>query len=86
VSNRIIRIYSVCAQVTESYFRRALELNASLSHGALAIENLGGVPHFIVVHSFPRATTAPSEVRDGVMALAKLADHIEYSLTGRDRN
>ena len=52
-SAQIVRVYSVCGPAEESYFRRALRLNAEVPHGSLAIESLDGVDHFVMLHSYP---------------------------------
>ncbi len=52
----LIRVYSVCAPIDETYFRRALEVNAAMPHGALAIQDIDGEPHFVMLNSCLQAT------------------------------
>jgi len=85
-SEELVKIYSLCCRVDESYFRRALELNANVSHGSLAIEELEGEPFFVMVNSYPRATCDPEEIRHSVRDIANWADEVEYALTGEDRH
>jgi len=80
----LVRIYSVCAPLDESYARHALELNAEVPHAALAVHEVDGRPHFVMVSSYPRATCDPEEVRAAVLNIAFYADHVESALTGRD--
>lgn len=82
----VIRIYSISAPADEGYFRRALELNARIAHGALALETIDGRPHFVMLNSYPRATCDPEEVRKSVVDIARWADSVEKTLTGEDRN
>jgi serine/threonine-protein kinase len=82
----LIRIYSVCAPLDESYGRRALELNAEVPHAALAVHDVDGQPHFVMISSYPRATCDPEEVRASVLNTAYWADHVESALTGRDEH
>jgi serine/threonine-protein kinase len=83
-AGRLVRIYSVCAAATDSYFRRALELNATVAHGSLAIEEIEGLPHFVMVNSYPRATCDPEEIRRSVQEIGRWADEVEKALTGKD--
>ncbi len=82
----LIRIYSVCAPVDETYLRRALELNASIPHGALTIQEFKGAPHFVMVNNYPRATCDVEELRHSVMDVARWADDVEKALTNEDRH
>ena len=68
------------------YFRRALELNAGIPHGSLAIQNLGGQPHFVMLDTYPRASCDSHEIRRSVLAIARWADQVEKALTGADRH
>lgn len=80
----IVRVFSVCGPTSSSYYERALHLNAAMSHGAIGIETLSGVPHFVMVNSYPRATCDPQEIRTSIAEVAKYADHVESLLTGED--
>jgi serine/threonine-protein kinase len=80
----LVRIYSVCAPLDDGYARRALELNAEVPHAALAIHEVEGRPHYVMISSYPRATCDPEEVRASVLNIAFWADHVESALTGRD--
>jgi serine/threonine-protein kinase len=80
----LVRVYSVCAPLEEHYARHALELNAEVPHAALAIHEVEGRPHFVMIASYPRATCDPEEVRASVLNIAYWADHVESALTGRD--
>ena len=82
---KLVRIYSICAPLNEGYYRRALELNADLPHGCIAIQDLDGKPHYIMVDTYPQATCDPEEIRRSVLALARWSDDVERVLTQRDR-
>lgn len=84
-SAQIVRVYSVCGPAEESYFGRALRLNAEVPHGSLAIESLEGVDHFVMLHSYLRATCDPLEIRHAIRDIAQWADDVEHLLTGKDR-
>jgi serine/threonine protein kinase len=81
---RLIRISSVCAPVDESHFRRALEFNATMPHGALAIQKIDGQPHFVMINSHLQATCGTEDIRSSVQEIARWADQMEQLLTGRD--
>lgn len=82
----LIRIYSVCGPVDESYFRQALELNASITHGALAIQKINDVPHFLMLNCHLRSSCDVEDIRTSVQDIALRADDIEKELTGRDKH
>lgn len=82
----IIRVLSVCGPTSPCYFERALHLNASISHGAIGIEDVDGRPHFVMVNAYPRATCDPEEIYKSVLDIAKHADHVEHLLTGEDNH
>ena len=82
---RLVRIYSICAPLTESYYRRALELNADMPHGSIAIQDVAGEPHFIMVDTYPQATCDREEIRRSVMTVARWSDDVEKVLTKGDR-
>ncbi len=86
LADRLLRIFSVCAPLEESYLRRALELNADVPHGSIAIQDIKGVPHFVMVNSYPRESCDAVEIRKSVLEIARWADHVEKVLTGADRN
>jgi serine/threonine-protein kinase len=86
IAERVVKIYSVCGPANESFYRRALELNAVIPHGSVAIEKIGGQPHFVIGNTYPRATCDPEEIRRSVLTIAQHADDVERCLTGGDRH
>ena len=82
----LVQIFSPCAPVDEEFLRRALELNAEVQHGALAIEDLDGRSYFVMRNAYPRATCDPDEVRSSVLSIAEAADGVERSLLDEDRH
>lgn len=83
-AQHLIEIYSRCGPAEESYFRRALELNLRIPHGAIAIDESHGAPQFVMCDAYPRSTCDPEELRQSIVTIAKYADQIEWRLTGRD--
>ena len=84
-AERVVKIYSICCPAQETYFRRALELNATVSYGSVAIDDVQGKPYFVMVNTYPRATCDPGEVRRSVLDVGRWADEVERVLTGQDR-
>lgn len=80
----LVRIFSVGGPIDAAYFRRALEINSRLSHGAVAIQEVNGEPHFVVMNSYPRATCDAAELRHSIQQVAERADELEFMLTGKD--
>jgi serine/threonine-protein kinase len=85
-ADEIIEIYSVCGPVCDKYLRRALELNAQIPHGSIAIATVDGEPLFVMSDAYPRSTCDPEEVRRSVLTIAHHADEIEAWLTGGDQH
>jgi serine/threonine protein kinase len=83
---RVLSIYSLCGPFDSSHCATALRLNSQLSHGALAIRDISGVPHFVLVNNYPRATVDTEEIRRSVLEAALHADAFELRLTGRDEH
>ncbi len=81
----LVRIFSVCAPTIASYFERALETNARLAHGALAIQTIDGQRQFVMIDTYPSATCDAEELRQSTLQIAAAADEIEQLLTGEDR-
>lgn len=82
---RVVRIFSVCGRADPAYYRRALELNARLCHGSLAIQDIHGEPHFVMSNSFPRTTCDPEEIRRSIQEIARWADQVEGALAAADQ-
>lgn len=83
--DEIVRVFSVCGATSACYYERALHLNAAISHGAIGIETVEGVPHFVMVNAYPRTTCDPHEIRTSVLEIARHSDQVEHLLTGEDQ-
>ncbi|MCA9087610.1 MAG: protein kinase [Planctomycetaceae bacterium] len=84
VHQRLVQIYSVCCPAVAEFYSDALRLNSILSHGAIAIRNLDGNEHFVVLNSYPRSTVDAEELRRTILEIGHHADAIERQLTGGD--
>jgi eukaryotic-like serine/threonine-protein kinase len=84
IAEQVVRIYSICGPADERHYRRALELNPQFAHGAIGLENIQGVPFFVMTNAFPRATCDPDEIRHSVLGIAQRADEVERCISGRD--
>ncbi len=85
-SEHLVKIYSLCCPVREDYFRRALELNANISHGSLAIEQIEGQSYFVMINRYPRSTCEAADIRHSILDISHWADEVERVLTGEDRH
>jgi serine/threonine protein kinase len=84
--DRLLLFYSICGLAQPGYFEQALRLNSEMLHGSLAIREIDGEPHFVVVDTYPRSTVDPEEIRRTVFDIAQNADQVEQRLTGLDRH
>lgn len=82
--DRLLSIYSLCGPADGDHCLDALRLNSQIMHGALAIRDLDGEPHFVLVNNYPRATVDAEEIRESILECALHADAFEHRLTGRD--
>jgi serine/threonine protein kinase len=82
---RLVSIYSVCGPAQPAYYADALRLNSQMIHGALALRDIDGVPHFVVLNNYPRATVDSEEIRESILDAAFHGDAVERQLTGQDR-
>jgi serine/threonine-protein kinase len=80
----LIRIASRCGPADPTFMRKALELNAHIPHGAIALESIDGQLCFIMGNTYPRATCDVEEISQSVRTVAHYADLVEHQLTGRD--
>ncbi len=82
--DRLLSIYSLCGVADHDHCTDALRLNSEIMHGAVAIRDVDGVPYFVLVNNYPRATVDAEEIRRSVLEAALHADAFELRLTGRD--
>lgn len=80
----IVRIFSVCGPADDRHCRPALELNARIAHGSLAIETVDGEPHFVMLNCYPRCTCDAEEIRRSVQQISQWADYVERALGTQD--
>ncbi len=81
---KLVRLYSICAPLNEGYYRRALELNADMPHGSIAIQNFDGRPYYVMIDTYPHSTCDAEEIRRSVLSLARWSDDVERVLTRGD--
>ena len=86
VESRLLLFYSTCCPAEPEFYETSLRLNSEMLHGCLAIRDIQGVPHFVVLNTYPRSTVDPEEVKQTVMEVARIADQVEEQLTGQDNN
>jgi serine/threonine-protein kinase len=84
-AERLLLIYSTCCQAQSAYYETALRLNSEMSHGSVAIREIGGQLKFVVLDTYPRSTVDAEEIRRSTHEVASRADAIEKLLTGADR-
>ncbi|MEZ6056049.1 MAG: protein kinase [Planctomycetaceae bacterium] len=84
--DRVVSIYSLCGLANSQLFGEALRLNSQHLHGALALRQIDGEEHLIMVNSYPRATVDAGEIRQSVHEIARNADAFERRLHPTDRH
>jgi serine/threonine-protein kinase len=82
-SEEIVRVFSICGRAIPEYFERALNLNATISHGSIGIQLIDSVACFVMTSAYPRTTCDPEEIRSSVIDIARHSDEVER-LIGED--
>lgn len=82
--SHLVVIHSVCGPADAKLYRRALRTNTKLSYGALAIAEVDGKDHFVLVNTQLARTAQPLELRKSILLIAEKADAMEKRLTGQD--
>ena len=83
---RQIQIFSIGGPASPDHYEVALRRNAVQPHGSIAVRDVEGRPHFVVVENHSRAKVAPDELCRSVRHIARHADAVEEFLTGQDVN
>ncbi len=79
---RVLSVYSICGPATPDFYAEALRLNAEIVHGALAVREIDGIPHFVMLNNYPRATVDAEEIRRSILDAAYHGDAVERRLSG----
>lgn len=77
---------SICCEARSSFYEDALRLNSVVHHGGISIRDIDGVPYFVMIDTYPRATVSGEDIRRSVIELGYRADAVEQLLTGKDVN
>lgn len=83
---RQLQIFSIGGPASPEHYELALRRNAIQPHGSIAVRDVKGQPHFVMVENHSRAKVAPDELCRSVRHIARHADAVEEFLTGRDVN
>lgn len=84
--DRLLQIYSLCCPAQEHFHAEALRLNATISHGAIALRHVNGEEYFVTLAAYPRGTVDGEEIRRSVLEMAMHADAVEAFLTDCDQH
>jgi serine/threonine-protein kinase len=83
---RQLQVFSVGGPASPEHYELALRRNASQPTGSIAVRDINGRPHFVVVENYSRAKVTADELCRSVRHIAKHADDVEDFLTGGDRH
>ena len=83
---RQLQIFSIGGPASPDQYELALRRNAVQPHGSIAVRDVQGQPHFVMIENHSRAKVAPDELCRSVRHIARHADAVEEFLTGRDVN
>jgi hypothetical protein len=80
----LFQIFTICAEANPALYAFALKLNMEIDYGALAIKEIYGKDHLVIVDTQLVRTAQPVEIEKSVITLAEVGDDIEQILTGED--
>ncbi len=83
---RQLQIFSIGGPASPDHFELALRRNAIQPHGSIAVRDVNGLPHFVMVENHSRAKVASDELCRSVRHIARHADAVEEFLTRQDVN
>ena len=83
---RQLQIFSIGGPASTDHFELALRRNAVQPHGSIAVRDIDGRPHFVVVENHSRAKVDADELCRSVRHIARHADSVEEFLTGQDKH
>lgn len=81
---RIYRIYTICAPLSEDILETLLRKNMNLFYGTFAVNNISGTDYIVMVATQLVKTAQPEEIYKSIIELAVMGDELEYRLTGKD--
>lgn len=81
----LVQLTTPCGKAVPDQYAEALRLNMHIPFGALAIADIDGAEHFVIVDTYRRATVHPEVIADAIMSLARHGDSVEQSLSSEDR-
>lgn len=80
-----MQVSTPCGTAMPSQYAEALRLNMLIPFGALAIAEIDGADHLVIVDTYRRATVHPEILADAIQSLARHGDSIEQSLSDVDQ-
>ena len=83
---RQLQIFSIGGPAQTHHYELALRRNARLPHGTIAVRDIAGRPHFVIVENHSRAKVSPEDLARSVRHIARHADEVEKFLSGDDVN
>jgi len=80
----LVAFYTECGPAAPDRFEWALKMNLKIPFGSIALRETPEGPKFVMADAYLREGTTVHQLRRAIEVLAKRADAIEQSLTGRD--
>jgi hypothetical protein len=81
----LVQLSTPCGQAIPSQYAEALRLNMLIPFGALAIADIDGTEHLVIVDTYRRATVHPEILADAIQSLAQHGDSVEQSINPDDQ-
>lgn len=80
----VIQVFTVCAPENERFYKSALLLNMNLPFGAIAISEVEGKNHFVIVDTYLVSEVTAAELEKSILSLAKAGDQMEKVMISQD--
>lgn len=81
----LVAVYTRCGAADPKQYEWALRQNLRMSAGAVAVTDLEGKPHFVIVDVLVRAVLTPGLILETVRRVARKGDQLESALSSADR-
>ncbi len=80
----VYQVFTICAPEDERFYKSALMLNMTLPFGAIALAEVEGKNHFVIVDTYLAKDVTQAELENSIITLAEAGDKMEKVMIGED--
>lgn len=83
-SKKVIRLFTLCGEVSPEVLSWALKANTKLTHGAFSILKFDNEEQLVIINNILKENATPNIIKRGVKEMAFYGDWLEEKLSDRD--